>query len=173
MQVPPEREPDRGASGPDAAELFAALSRLPPRSSQILAYRVLEARSAAECARLYGTEEPAIAIHAFRAARLLMTALSSPTKRVLLPSDDPALPADEERRRARELAQALDGSVASDDLSAVLLRARALAPEIRRIAEANAQAAAASPAHRRAEWLRRLAIAAFVVLALWLYLRQR
>ena len=168
MQVPPEREPDRGA-----AELFAALSRLPPRSAQILSYRVLEARSAAECARLYGTEEAAIAVHVFRAARLLITAFSSRTKRVLLPYDEPALPADEERRRARELADALDGSIERDALSTLLLRVRALAPEIRRIAEAKAQADAASPAHRRAEWLRRVAIAAFAALALWLYLRGR
>ena len=156
-----------------AAELSTALSRLPPRSSQVLGYRVLDARPAAECARLYGTNEQAIAIHVFRAARLLMAALSSPATGVLLPFDEAALAIEEERRRATALAESLNASVARDDLSALLLRARALAPEIRRLSEAKALADAESPARRRVDWLRRVAIAAFVVLALWLYLRGR
>ena len=84
-----------------------------------------------------------------------------------------SLPADEELGHATALARALDASVERDELSALLLRARALAPEIRRIAEAKARGDTTSPARRRAEWLRRVAIAAFVVLALWLYLRGR
>jgi hypothetical protein len=164
MQVPPQ---------PGASDLVAALSRLPPRASQLLGYRILEARPASECARLYGTNERAIAIHVFRAARLLRATLSSHGRRALLPSGEAVLPADEELGRATALAEALDASVERDDLSALLLRARALAPEIRRISEAQARAEAASPSRRRIEWLRRLAIGAFVLLAVWLYARGR
>jgi hypothetical protein len=171
MHVPPQ--PDASAAAPAATELFTALSRLPPRAAQLLGQRVLDARPAAECARLYGTNEGAIAVQVFRAARLLMTALSAPEKGVLLPSDEAPLAPDEELHCAKALAEALDASLGRDDLAALLLRVRALAPEIRRVAQAKERAEAASPARRRAEWLRRLVIAALVVLALWLHFRDR
>jgi ferric-dicitrate binding protein FerR (iron transport regulator) len=56
-------------------------------------------------------------------------------------------------------------------LESLLLHLRAVGPEIRRLAETRAREEETSPAHRRREWLRRIALAALVALALWLYLR--
>lgn len=171
MRVPPDVSPSSAA--PSAAELFDALSRLPPRTAQLLRYRVLEARPASECARLYGTSETAVAVHVLRAARLLSTALCTREKKVLLPTDETPAREDEELRAAMAVGRALDAGVEPDEVTGRLLRLRALAPEVQRIAEERARADAASPARRRADWLRRVALAALVGLALWLYFRGR
>jgi Sigma-70, region 4 len=203
MRMPPESDED--PSGPSAAELVDALSRLPPRSSQLLGFRVLDGRPDAECARLYGVSEAAIAVHVLRAARLLEAALASPGKR-MLPSHEAALGPDDEEQEARALLEGLDRAdlepgrrndqliawVGSPSAAAsqgsshghraieavlgasparLLLHLRALAPEVRRLADAKEREEANSPERRRAEWLRRLALVALVALALWLYLR--
>ena len=219
MQASPQ--PEANEHAPSAAALVDALSRLPPRSSQLLGYRVLDGRSAAECARLYGTSGVALSVHVLRAARLLEAALASP-RRPMLPSDERMLPHRSEEREARALADWLDrlssaehpGRVAQDApggsagtspqtqalgaggldesisiapteptperpeyddglvrLESLLLQLRVLGPEIRRLAETRAREEESSPAHRRREWLRRIALAALVALALWLYLR--
>lgn len=134
----------------DAEVLWRALCRLPPRSAQLLVFRFVEERSPEESARLYGISPDALQTHLDRAGALFVRALQDPDGPPLLPDDEPS---------------------GADDREA-LRRLRENATLVRQVAEAQARAEEDSPARRREDWLRRVALAVLVAVALWLYLRQ-
>ncbi len=173
---------------PDAAAMWRALSRLPPRSAQLLMFRFVDGRSPAECMALYGIDPDALEIHVLRAGDLLWAAAASPGPGgPLLPSDVPARPREEERATARQLSSRLaraaehDGPPADHPeaqlarLADMLEQLRQCGPEVRALAERAAREDLESPSARRADLLRRIALLALIGLALWrgwLYLRN-
>ncbi|MGA9524778.1 MAG: hypothetical protein WBV82_25190 [Myxococcaceae bacterium] len=174
------------AASPDAASLWRALTRIPPRSAQLLMFRFVDGRSPAECMALYGIAPDALEIHLLRAASLLWEAARPERRshRPVLPSDVPVLPREEERRWARQLVARLAGAKepaispereADAQLERLagmleLLRQRGL--EVRALAEQSAREELESPSARRADLLRRMALLALIGLAVWLYLRN-
>jgi hypothetical protein len=167
---------------PGPTQLLEALGRIPPRSAHLLGARVLDARSSSECAGLYGVSESALAVHFLRSAELLEKATTSDRPIVL--SDEPEEPADVEQQRALSLARAWDASlrvepsqdqapISNDPVLALLSLLRQHSAEVRRLSDAREREFIDSPAGRRREWVRRLALGALVVLGIWLWLRTR
>jgi hypothetical protein len=152
------------APPPDAASLWRALSRIPPRSAQLLVFRCVERRSPGECAALYGTSREALDVHVLRAAALLEEALKDPGAGPVLPSDAPEMPFEWEVQQARSLEQSR--------FAGILSALEEHGPDIRRLYREAEQAELASPAARRADLLRRVGLVALIALALWLYLRN-
>ena len=170
---------------PDAAALWRALTRIPPRSAQLLMFRFVEGRSPAECVALYGIAPDALEIHLLRASTFLWEAAQPDRRREpVLPSDVPAQPRQEERQWARQLAARLAGVKAPgiapesdagghiEQLADMLELLRERGPEVRALAEQSAREELESPSARRAELLRRIALLALIGLAVWLYLRN-
>ena len=62
----------------DSSDGRASLTRLPPRSAQLLMFRFVDGRSPAECMALYGIDPDALEIHLLRAADLLWEASTQP-----------------------------------------------------------------------------------------------
>jgi hypothetical protein len=159
---------------PDAASMWRALTRIPPRSAQLLMFRFVDGRSPAECVALYGTAPDALEIHLLRASGLLQAAAHR--QRPVLPSDVPALPRNEEQHRARLLASRLAGGTGAEDpveqLAWMLEQLRQRGPEVRALAEQSAREELESPSARRADLLRRIALLTLIGLAIWLYLRN-
>lgn len=159
--------------------LWTALDALPQRLALRLSLRLVEGRPDAECAALYGTSTSAFAVHLFRAARLFQRALERGGSTPLLPSAERLDPVEEQVLATRLLAlvgpSSLEpeaSSAAPEELASLLPLLRELGergPQIRALAQARARAELESPAYRRNEWLRRIALAALFALAAWLY----
>lgn len=159
-------------AAPDARTLFDALGRLPPRDAQKLTFRLVEKKSTSECAALYGISADAFAIGLYRAGRLLQVALTSDGP--VLPSAHPPEPDAVERERALALTRALDGGASADDgLVALLRRTEEAGPELKALAREQERAYLASPRAQRMEWLRRGALLVLLLVAVYLYLRNR
>lgn len=159
--------------------LWTALRALPPRDARRLQLRLVEGRSDAECAQLYGSSLSAFGVHLLRAARLFQQALQRGGPGPLLPSAAPVDPEVERAEGARLLARLGAGASGEsapgeDELGLLLPLLRELGArgaELRALDQAQVRAELESPAHRRREWLRRIALAALIALAVWLYLR--
>src|ERR1700752_1852828 len=94
------------ADPPDAPTLWRALTRIPPRSAQLLTFRCVEGKSLEDCAALYGVSTQALGVHLLRAASQLRVALEDPgAKDPVLPSDVPAPPFEWEREQGARLEQ--------------------------------------------------------------------
>jgi hypothetical protein len=165
---------------PSPEQLLAALRRLPPRSAQLLTFRFARELRLEGAAQLYGISVHAVQVHTHRAARLLEVALRRPDGPPVRPLDVPALTDAEEARGALRLEESLaadpelNPEPASPDAELALpLRALvAHGPEVQRLAAEHDARLRDSPAGRRADWLRRLALTALVAVAAWLYLRS-
>jgi hypothetical protein len=160
----------------DVEPLFAALTRLPPRSLQVLLARFVAAsagaepgRDAAGFARFYGVQLPAAEVLLWRAAvdfEALLAHRPLPAPR----------PFPDEQAAARQLAQALedDASTSAPELASLARALRALsahAPAIRERLTAAERAELESPAFVRETWMRRAAIVIVLVLSGWAYFK--
>lgn len=175
--------PHAERTAPDAEALVLALRRLPPREAQLLTLRFVEASGLEGVAKAYGVAPAAVPIHTLRAARLLQVALARPGHAVILPLDAKPRSDVEDAREAAALEASLDAGPergreprpgvphGADGLAPLLRALTVQASEIRRLSAELEARQRASPAQRRADLLRRVAVVALVALAVWLYLR--
>ncbi len=178
--------PHAERTAPDALALVLALRRLPPREAQLLTLRFVEGLGRGGVAKAYGVSPAVVPVHTLRAARLLQAALAPSGGAPLLPLDAKPRSDVEDAREAAALESSLDAAPepgrevrpgdppgASSEVAGLALSLRALtlhASEVRRLTAELEARQRASPARRRADLLRRVAVVALVALALWLYL---
>jgi hypothetical protein len=163
--VPPV-SPTPDVSRFPAAQLLAALRVLPYREAAFLLTRLTRNHSQEESAAFYGISPESFSIHLLRAALDWSRAAALPCRP---PESDL-----EEESWARALAGALDqegGSVPPALVATVALcrRMRALGGEVTEALQAAEQEEENSPARRREDGLRRLAVLVLVALTAYLY----
>ncbi|MDX2013529.1 MAG: hypothetical protein SFW67_25275 [Myxococcaceae bacterium] len=160
----------------DVEALFAACSRLHPRSLQVLLARFVAegpsgpGRSAESFATFYGVDRQAAEMLLWRAATELEARLAG------RPPPDPR-PFADELVAARGLAEALASPLPASSPRLVTLvdALRALsshAPAIRERLAAAEKAELESPQYARETWLRRLAIVLVLALSGWFYFKD-
>ncbi|WP_434380375.1 hypothetical protein [Melittangium boletus] len=163
MSPPPD------AARLSTAELTPVLRALPPRAAALLLMRLAQGRPRAGCAAFYGIRPEVFDIHLLRAALALSRALALPVRE---PETDA-----EETLWAQALAGSLDEASARVPMAlratgALCERLRALGPELAAALQAAERAEEASPASKREDLLRRLAILALLALTAYLYLNR-
>ncbi|MFE8600082.1 hypothetical protein [Archangium violaceum] len=149
-----------------AAELVAALRALPYRQTAFLMTRLVQDRSMRESALFYGITPEAFCVHLLRAGLALTRAAALPCRE---PENDV-----EEDVWARALAEALERETAAvpgalTGTVALCRRLRALGREVAAALEAAEREQEESRKGQREEWLRKLAVAALLVLTAFLY----
>jgi hypothetical protein len=160
----------------DVEALFAALTRLHPRSLQVLLARFVAqgpsgpGRSPEAFAAFYGVEQPAADVLLWRAASELEASLSG--KPPPAPASFP-----EELAAAQDLARALAAALPASSPRLVTLvdALRSLtthADAIRDRLSAAERAELESPQYARETWLRRMAIVLVLALSGWFYFKD-
>ena len=146
-------------SSAPATELARALRELEPRASALLRHRLLDGRTADACAALYGVSRGALEVHLLRACLALEARLAG------TPREAPEDP-EEEQAWAAQLGRGLEGRASGPGV-AVARRLQQLHAEVQAELAAAEQREARSPARRRSEWLRRLAVALLIAFTAW------
>lgn len=177
--------PFRMSSLPSLAELIESLRGLSPRALRFLGHRHLDVRSLGESAAHFGISEEALRIHLLRSAREL--------RRRLQPAEteaDTLQGAQEELEDADALERAVTAPAPGaapastpdrpeakarqsevEQLAALCRQLRELGPRLALGLEEAERAEFESPRGRRRERLRLVAIAALVLLTVWMSLR--
>jgi len=168
------------------AELVAALRLLPPRQARLISLRLLEGASEEDCASFYGTSREACGVHLLRALDALSQQLSgrSPRSTDLTAAQEAswsaglerALAIDAPSRSPEPPAHGLagppldqgEGGERLHGLRLLALQLRSQAGPIREALAAAERAEADSPARRRSDALRIVAIVVLIALAVWL-----
>lgn len=151
---------------PSTPQLARALRELEPRFTEMLTWHLLRGRAADHCAALYGIREEAFRIHLLRALEALEARMNG--RKAPLRTDD------EERRIVALIARggAMEADADARRLSSLAARlaedGAALEREVRR-AQLEEEM---SPSRSRQEIIRRVAIAALIVLAAFFYWRN-
>jgi hypothetical protein len=148
------------------AELVAALRALPYRQTAFLMTRLVQDRSTRESATFYGITPEAFCVHLLRAGLAL-------TRAAVLPCREPENDVEEDVW-ARALAEALERETAAvpgllTETVALCRRLRALRREVAAALEAAEREQEESPKGKQEDWLRKLAVAALLVLTAFLY----
>ncbi|WP_211276516.1 hypothetical protein [Archangium gephyra] len=148
------------------AELVTALRALPYRQTAFLMTRLVQDRSTRESASFYGITPEAFCVHLLRAGLALTRAAAPPGRE---PENDV-----EEDVWARALAEALERETAAvpgalTETVALCRRLRALGREVAAALEAAEREQEESPKGKQEDWLRKLAVAALLVLTAFLY----
>lgn len=149
-----------------AAELVVALRALPYRQTAFLMTRLVQDRSMRESALFYGITPEAFCVHLLRAGLALTRAAALACRE---PENDV-----EEDVWARALAEALERETAAvpgalTGTVELCRRLRALGREVAAALEAAEREQEESQKGQREEWLRKLAVAALLVLTAFLY----
>lgn len=147
------------------AELVTALQALPYRQSAFLLMRLAQGRSTQESATFYGITPEAFRVHLLRAGLAL-------TRAAALPCREPENDAEEDVW-ARALAEALERETAVPEALrktvALCRRMSELGREVAAALEAAEREQEESPKGQREDTLRRVAVAALLVLTAFLY----
>ena len=162
-RVSPAPDPSRFTT----ADVLAALRALPYREAAFLLTRLTQGRSLEQSATFYGIPPDAFSVHLLRAALGATRAASLPCR---APENDA-----EEDVWARALSVALErdgGPAVPAPLAAPVAlcrRMQALGGQVTEALQAAERADEDSPARRREDWLRRLAVLALLGLTAYLY----
>ena len=151
---------------PTTADSYrAALAQLSPRAAQALRLRVLEGRSAQECAHFFGIEPAVFGLMLLRATCEL-EALEQPGS--ARPNPDLA----SEQAQARALEAGLAGGATSERIDR-LKAMGAMGPEILSHLAAMERAHERSPAFKRETFIRRSLVLVVLLLTAFFYWRSR
>lgn len=144
----------------------ALLAQLSPRANQALRLRVLEGRSAPECAGFFGIDTDAFGLMLLRATRELEAADQGASP----PAPDPDI--EHERGEASALERGLAGG-ASFARTDALKKLGADGPELLAYLAAQERVHESSPAFKRETLIRRVLVGVVLLLTAFFYFRAK